>query len=105
VAWDNSATPRDVGIGVAGSVIGTFSPTGLAVTGALSATGNITGTGAYVKFGTSAAGYIRCDSGTTMHFQHGGGGYKFRDSFNGSDLLTLDASGNLGLGVDAECVE
>jgi hypothetical protein len=34
-----------------------------------------------------------------MRFQHGNGGYEFRNAGNSDNLLKLDSSGNLGLGV------
>ena len=67
------ATSAGLDIAIGGTVRGTFSSTGLAVTGTLSATGTLSG-------GTSGTGY----------------------SFSGSAAagsLTLDSSGNLGLGV------
>ena len=69
----NTVTTNPININVNSVNVGTFSTTGLAVTGTLSATGTLSG-------GTSGTGY----------------------SFSGSAAagsLTLDSSGNLGLGV------
>lgn len=72
--------------------IGTSSPTlKLDVNGSAKFAGN------YVSFNDT--GYIRTDAPTIMRFQHGNGGYEFRNAGNSDNLLKLDSSGNLGLGV------
>jgi hypothetical protein len=69
----NASGTVNIGVGTTPATVGAFSSTGLAVTGTLSATGTLSG-------GTSGTAY----------------------SFSGSapaTSLTLDASGNLGIGI------
>jgi hypothetical protein len=54
-------------------------------------------TGPYMSFGDN--GYIRADSTGWFQVQGGSNGSRFMDSGNGSALMTLDASGQLGLGT------
>jgi hypothetical protein len=53
--------------------------------------------GSYVSFGDN--GYIRTDAANVLRFQPGSGGYEFAAQGNGSVLMSLNSSGNLGLGV------
>ena len=74
----------------------------------LSVAGNITNTGV-ATFGTSGSntyvslnnnGYLRCDVANWFTLQAGSNGYQWRNSANSSTAqMTLDSSGNLGLGV------
>jgi hypothetical protein len=83
--------------------IGTSSPSEK-----LSVSGNITNTGT-ATFGTSGSntyvslnnnGYLRCDVANWFTLQAGTSGYQWRNSANSATAqMTLDSSGNLGLGV------
>ena len=74
----------------------------------LSVAGNITNTGV-ATFGTSGSntyvslnnnGYLRCDVANWFTLQAGSNGYQWRNNANNSTAqMTLDSSGNLGLGV------
>ena len=74
----------------------------------LSVAGNITNTGV-ATFGTSGSntyislnnnGYLRCDVANWFTLQAGSSGYQWRNSANSATAqMTLDSSGNLGLGV------
>jgi hypothetical protein len=79
---------------VTGTAGATWAPT-QAMT--LDASGNLFLNQGYLSLGNN--GYIRADSAGWLQFQGGSSGSRFMNSSNASALMTLDTSGNLGIGT------
>jgi hypothetical protein len=93
-------TSTGLGIGVSSpsyklEIVGTTRSTSLITTGV--ATFGTTGSNTYVSL--NGNGYLRCDIANYLAMQAGSSGYLWKDSGNSNTQMTLDASGNLGLGV------
>lgn len=84
----------------AGAEVAAFSSTGLSVTGAVSASGNISGDSNLLLNNGAPAYFYNPGTSAWWRLKHGASG-AFSINYNGAgtDAMSLDASGNLGLGV------
>jgi hypothetical protein len=93
-------TTAPIKFGVNATEVGSWTSTGLAVTGGVSATGTI-GTSNALEVLNGKTAYFH-NTGSTLYYTQKFGASGLGWGYNGAaDSMTLDASGNLGLGVSS----